>query len=776
MLTQDFKDRIESRSSRAKKILNIMYENWSSSCQSRYSGLRDSAVRFIALLDDFVDYYMEKSNVTETLFPIFYMPTSKFWAREIAVEFLMLKMSLTYNGTRYNYLKKQLNDTCLKRNLKAKEKNKKKLIEDIWANCDKNPTEEEKKYRKNIFVGNLRNSNTHMDDLMRELDGIPLNEVHHYNLFRCDFDTNFISQVCDYQDNTGLDLQIENIFLFFGENFNRESANLNKNIFDMLRDARCNVKNVFVFRFSERPYQARKILEWKKIACKAFLQATPDLIRKEKNFVSFAKDELDYIFGREFNNQHLFIEDVLADEDLLEDYLSSPEHPLIEKNDLSLCFNERLYNEYCAKYSRPHNEKLFQGLSDFWQSKIFPKITEFISNEVDIAVIVNNSTFINELKNELASRLSHHFFITHYDIKDLRRKKIDSEFSNNISERKVLVFQYWKHDLQSQWIIYPNSFDYYFEKECIEQKICEFINGNILGSVYKWHLYEYNKELDNILYSDYRRNIMKDFGGNWKAPERIDDDEMSPNDYTGVIRQIKIYYENSETQKVAPSTPYLYEYDSQLHVDRIDAIKEVDGIKKIQALNVFEELLTSLIDKNNESSLEEEYEIRKRIPNLTESEKRSSVEAWKILLKKFVDDCGKKEFDVYQEMWQDIPKMVSFGTFQQWIDLESDFILPRKKIHQRYIFNLLNLSKQYLRLVQRRKAATKRATGSFNLLMDSFLKRILVDDMNESLYSELSENDIFDLLNLDNIDDLQILQQMLREKIHLNNVRSIEYA
>ena len=78
--------------------------------------------------------------------------------------------------------------------------------------------------------------------------------------------------------------------------------------------------------------------------------------------------------------------------------------------------------------------------------------------------------------------------------------------------------------------------------------------------------------------------------------------------------------------------------------------------------------------------------------------------------------------------------------------------------------------------MRRRKAATKRATGSFNRLMDSFLKQILVNEVNESMYSELSENDIFDLLNLENMDDLQRLQLMLKEKIHLNKIRSIEYA
>ncbi len=776
MLTQEFKGVIESRSSRAKKFLDVMYENWSSSCQYRYSGLRDLAVRLVALLDDFVSYYMEKTDVTETRFPVFYMPTSKFWAREIAVEFLMLKMSLTYNGMRYNYLRKQLNDICLKRRLRAKEKQKKKFIEDIRACCDEMSIEEMRKYRKNVFVGNLKNSNTHMDELVRELDGVSLNDVNHYNLFKCDFDTDLVSQVYDYRENTGFDLQIENIFLFFGENFNRESANLNKKIFDMLRDAGCNVKNVFVFRFSERPYQARKILEWKKIACKVFLQASPDLIRKEKNFVSFAKDELDYIFGRECNNQHLFLEDVLADEDLLEDYLSSSERPLVEKNDLSLCFNEKLYNEYCAKYSRSHNDELFQKLSVFWRSTIIPKIMGFISDDGDIAVVVNNSTFVDELKNELQSRLSHPFSIKRYDIKDLKRKKINSEFSNNLLERKVLVFQYWKHDLQSQWIIYPNSFDSYFEKECIEQKICEFINGNILGGVYKWHLYGYNKELDKILYSEYRRNIMKDFGGEWEIPERIDDDDMSPNDYVGTAQQIRICYANYDMQTVSPSTYYLYEYETQYYIDRIDVIKGINGIEKIQPLDDFAKILASLIDKNAKSAIEEEIEIRERIPNLTEAEKHSSAEVWKILLKKFVDDCGKKENDVYQEIERNVAKMVSFSSFQQWINPESNFILPREKSHQRYIFNLLKLPKSYLRLVRRRKAATKRATGSFNRLMDSFLKQILVNEVNESMYSELSENDIFDLLNLENMDDLQRLQLMLKEKIHLNKIRSIEYA
>ena len=654
MLKQSFVEKIEERSVQAQKYLDIMYDSWSSQRQGRYAGLRVLAVRLVALLDDFVDYYMEKTEDTETLFPVFYMPTSKFWAREIAIEFLMLKISLTYNGMRYNFLKKQLNDICRKRALTAKEKKKKKLLDDIWKCRDKKADDECRKFRKNIFVGNFSNSNPYTSDLIKDLDSASIHEVNQYNSFKCDFHTDFISKVCNYKDNTDFDFQIENMFLFFGESFKSEAANLSKPIFEMLRNVGCCVKNVFVFRFSERPYQAKKILEWKKIACKVFLQASPDLIRKEKNFVSFAKDELDYIFGREYKNQHLFLEDVLADEELLDDYLASSEHPLIERNDLSLCFNEVLYKEYCQKYCRPNNEKIFQNISSFWQQTIFPKVEAFISDgefafdDDKIAVVANNATFINELNKELNSRLTHSISIQRYNIKDLKRTKINSEYTNNLLERKVLVFQYWKHDLQSQWTIYPNSFDCYYEKDVIEQNVCEFINGCVLSNIYKWHLYVYNKTLDQILYSEYRRNTIKDFGSSWEIPEQIDDDEMSPNDYAGVVRQIRICYANTEVQRVSPSTLYLYEYDSQLSVDRIDVIKDIDGIEKIQPLDDFSEILTSLIDKNNESSLNEEYEVRERISNLTEAEKRSSVEVWKILLKKFVNDCGKKDFDVYQ--------------------------------------------------------------------------------------------------------------------------------
>jgi hypothetical protein len=775
MLTQGFKNIIDRNRAIAQKYFDVMLDNGPVQRQERFRILQEPMVRLIALLNDFVDYHMNQEKDAETAFPVFYMPTAEAWARDVAVEFLMLKMSLTYNSMRYRFLQKQLDDISKKRKLKSKEFKEKKFLNNVWALHDERAVGEDRHHKKNIFVGNVRRLSQYAEELVRDLDGVNLNERNHYNLFKSSFETNFISEAHKFKKNTGFDLQIENMFLFFGESFNREASNLNRPVFDVLRQEGCIVRNVFVFRFSERPYQASKIWLWKTIAGRTFLQADNAAIKKEKKFVSFAKDELDYVFCRDCEKQHVFIEDVFADEDLLEEYLSSSEHPLIEKNELSLCFNKVLYEKYCLKYSRMPNDEIFRNLSSFWRDSIFPKITDFISENECIAVVVNNDTFVAELKDELQKRLSRPFSLKRYDIKDLKRRKCGTVFLNNVNETKVLVFQYWKHDLQSQWTIYPNSFDCYFENLVDGQKVCEFINGNILGGAYKWHLYGYNRRLDQILSSDYRRKVMNDSGGDWKAPEPIVDDEMSPNDYAGTTRQIRILYANSDRQTVSPSTYFLYECGSQRYVDRIDAIKDKECVS-IQPLDEFARELASLIDEKERSSSDEEREFRKRIPNLTESERQSPVELWKILLKKFVEECGKDEYGVYQEMKRDVSNIVSFGRFQQWIDLESDFILPRNKSHQRYLFDLLGLPKIYLRLVRRRKASMKRATGSFNRLMDSFLKVILVDDVDDSMLLELSENDIFDLLNLESIEDLRALQQMLRGKINLSNVRSIDYA
>lgn len=781
MLTQEFKDRIEAHSDIARKYLEIMYENWSSTRKRTCFGLLETAVKFIALLDDFVDYYMNKEDSDETIFPVFYMPTSEPWVKEIANEFLLLKMALTYNPTCYKFLNEQLRKKEQKTRLTASENKLRNLLKKGKALQTEETENRRRQFRKNIFVGNWKNYNPFNSSLTGNLDNATFNEITRSNLFGCNFNTDFTT-IADKFLETGFDLQIENMFLFIGESLRYEIQNLNKGTINELRDRNFRVKNVFILRFSERPYQARKIDEWKKAVCKMFLQVTTDQIKREQNFTSFSKEELDYIFGRPYEQQHNFIEDPLFDYESLDEYLSDSEHFLSERNDLSLCFNRVLYENFCQKYSRPYNESIFNNLSSFWEKSMFRQIIDFIGDENQVGIVTNNVLFLNELQSAVQSAIHHPIYFTRYNIKDLKRYKLpmvgSTIYTNHADVNKVLVFQYWSHDLGKLWVTYPNSFDAYYTNFAVtgKQSICEFINGNILTDVYNTDLYRYNKGLDRILNSDYRRNIIKDMGGNYERPELfIDDYDMSPNDYENTTRSLKICYNTYGNETALPSDFYLYKYESELYIDRIDVIKEISGISEIQPLSSFSDSISKLIDDRSSSLSDLEREARSRLSGLTDEEKSSTAEAWKILLKKFTTDCMNVK-DVYREMKQDMPDMVGFGRFLEWINPNSDFILPRKRRHQAYIFDLLKLPRVYLRIVRRRSMAAKRTTRTFNIEMDNFLKKILLHDINEYIYSELSENNIFDSLNIDTIDDLRSIKEMLSDLINLKTVRSIEYA
>lgn len=781
MLTQEFKDRIEEHSEIVRMYLNVMYNNWSKRRRDTCSGLLVTAVKFLALLDDFVDYYINKKDCDETMFPVFYMPTSEPWVKEIASEFLLLKMALTYNPTRYNFLNGHLSRQEQRTRLTARERKLKQFLRAGGGLQTENTEDRRRQFRKNVFVGNFDNYNPFASDLAGNLDQADYHEITKYNLFGCDFNTPFATIAQRYLA-TGFDLQIENMFLFIGESLRNEVQTLNRGIIDDLLDQGCRVKNVFILRFSERPYQARKIDEWKRAVCKMFLQVTTDQIKREQNFTSFSKEELDYIFDRPYEQQHNFIEDPLFDYESLDDYLSDSEHFLSERNDLSLCFNRTLYEDFCQKYSRPYNESIFNNLSSFWEKSMFPRVKDFIGDDSQIGIVTNNECFLSELQRTVQLFVSHPVLFKRYNIKDLKRYRLSldgtSIYTNQVYENKVLVFQYWPHDLGKLWVTYPNSFDSYYTNFAVtgKQSICEFINGNILTDVYNADLYRYNTGLDRILNSDYRRNIIKDKGGNYERPELfIDDYDMSPNDYENTTRSLRIYYNIYGNETALPSDLYLYKYESELYIDRIDVIKEISGISEIQPLSSFSDSLSKLIDDRSSSLSDLEREARGRLSGLTDEEKSSTAEAWKILLKKFTTDCMNVK-DVYREMKRDMPDMVSFGRFLEWINPNSDFILPRKRRHQAYIFDLLKLPRVYLRIVRRRSMAAKRTTRAFNIDMDKFLKKILLHDIDESIYSELSENNIFDSLNINTIDDLRSIKEMLTDLISLKTVRSIEYA
>ena len=86
-MTEEFKNIANQSSAEVDSIINAMVHTQ-----------KESARRFINVMNSIVDYYMNrKAEDGEICFPIIYMPHAPEWAREVWLKFLILKLSLYYN-------------------------------------------------------------------------------------------------------------------------------------------------------------------------------------------------------------------------------------------------------------------------------------------------------------------------------------------------------------------------------------------------------------------------------------------------------------------------------------------------------------------------------------------------------------------------------------------------------------------------------------------------------------------------------------------------------
>ena len=99
-MTLEFENIANQSSTEVNSIINAMVHTQ-----------KESARRFINVMNSIVDYYMNrKAEDGEICFPIIYMPHAPEWAREVWLKFLILKLSLYYNCDSRLLLKQYINN------------------------------------------------------------------------------------------------------------------------------------------------------------------------------------------------------------------------------------------------------------------------------------------------------------------------------------------------------------------------------------------------------------------------------------------------------------------------------------------------------------------------------------------------------------------------------------------------------------------------------------------------------------------------------------------
>lgn len=782
-MTTEFENIACKSSDEFDSVLNAMYHSQ-----------KEIAMGFLNVMDSVVDYYVKReSEANEICYPIIYVPHTPQWAREVLLKHLILKLSLYYNSdTRSVLLKKTERNVCLgmddAKHYKKYVQPCKKYLREVFKGVTDNYLG--KTGHKNMIVcseTDIRVSRENKNPFIQEFYGNPDDIFTDKNLImNHSLDYNGVkSQLKKYRNEKHT--SIDNVFLFYTNNdkcnsYEQSSLNLWNTAYNV------GVKNCFVFYFSNNPFRLNYIWRKGKQLCSNFLALTDKDFTTYPHFVVFDESETNYLFNRTNAYEHkYFPDDQLMFKDVLGSLLDTAEYRIQERNKFSLCLNAELsayFKQYLTKTYGDYDEESFQFSFEWQKEKVEREILPFIKGVVAerakknrIAIVVDKCTDDNNRKAlwSLFQSFNPDLTIQFYDYSALNN-------CNDIKEECVIVLQYRPHYVKQLYAKYPNSFDPYIVRR--GQYVCDIIQGFVFADMYLWDKYEYDKFKYQIMFSEVRKEL---FGGLSK-PEKpnvcrtMGETDFSDEQISRGLTYVKGTYENGRTFSILDSDYVICEVDGELRIARLNDLKRselLSSVSKMQKLDEIAVELGSIIEHKKTEFNEGEKVVRQSFFNLgkiTESERDSDIVLWKILLKKKIDDEGLSQ--AYDAIMDGLKKneKIQINQFKRWFDFNDKMILPLQKVCQQNLFEYLGLGKvsPYLRIMRSKKLSAKKDTRTFNAMITNFLLRTLLYEADVDLFDEIRSSDINDLLQLEKAEDLQSLVDLLKEKISLNKIATIQ--
>lgn len=562
-----------------------------------------------------------------------------------------------------------------------------------------------------------------------------------------------------------------------------------KTYLDNFVKAGSGLRNVFIFRFSRKPYRLRRLLDVKNVMKeKLGIHADDD----NYDFISFSYDEAALLFNQDkpaicniaIGGDH---DDTRQDFELLfNDLIESLDGKFtLRRNEVAMCATkemairskEILTSE--AEIDETILSQIFTINRELWDQHS-TMLTHFL-DEPDVCVVVGNG-----IDEHLKSQFKH-WVIQQYNVRnvqfatfgDLKGKLVNGKYQNEIQSKRILILSFRNDYTESIFHKYPNSFD----PICINkgQKALVVSNMFIMRPYFDWGHYNYTKALKKILKSEFRKEKMTLTVNNLVRPhnELLEDfyDEDNDRNYRQV-QQITITYPNSSSRSFNRSEWMLYQLNNDERAilplsDLADLYSDsVEGLA-IQPISSLISIITDdyLETKKAEDTNSEKLFKEQPIYALTEEQKDSNVQLWKILLQRKIDERTIEV--VFDEIMSNFSseQRISFNAFSQWPN--EDYGLPRSNRMQEYLIrNYLSIKDPYLRVVRRLKAKSRNNTEAINANIRHFLSVGLLSNDYSAIYNSLNE-EIRDLLSLESTEDVKALIELVSENIKLEPIRSI---
>lgn len=770
--------------------------------------------KLLCVLNNIIDYYInrEVEYSDDVKMPIVYFPLCEDWAQMLCEEFVALKMSLLWGkSTRTNILSSYKSKPFIYLPEKVNKKEREACSKHFRFKRDV------AKYLTDDILDMPSNANEKCFFYSRTLSdeyNLSLKTKGHYHFIQDVVGDSFSTEKSliilngdedevykKIEQNDGR-FKIPHIFLFLQKNIDGRNIQLcmkmqRSTIKEYNEDYDAGIHNVIAFLFSQKPYRLQRIYENKHSLVERWQR---EKIAETRDFISFTKAEMDYLFERqepcidfyelgcEINAEEYQIKNTF--DFMIQDIA----HEVKLRNELAICFTDQSLSkikEEILNLNSEVNEEYTDYFLQLIHNKYKTELTEILYNWIkfhEIAVVLDYNIDVyykKQLKFFLQSKCGASS-VNFYTFKNFKAHKDGLVFLNSIHEQKILVLSMLNHCTGRSWAIYPNSFDQYHLNP--GQSVLQINNKIVFDPRYSWYSYRYEEQLRLLLNSNYRVRYVKNGIQLPDKPIKIgiepkeDEDEQNVRDRQSGVEQnrVKVSFGPRQHKVLDEYDFVLCKYMDEISICTIlDVLRDFEDptVISIQPLTDFYQPLEDLLDNEERRAGEGELMIRNNPKYcLTDEEKLSSREMWKILLGHRVAQYGEQV--VYNDIMKPLlpAERIQFISFKRWLDTSENSVLPRsRRMQKRVIEEYLQIEGLYTRMLRHRKSRISTNTEGKNIIFRTFLIHCLLETDMKKAYKELS-NEVLDYLNIGSENDIKIILDLIKDgTINFRLIKSISY-
>lgn len=770
--------------------------------------------KLLCVLNNIIDYYInrEVEYSDDVKMPIVYFPLCEDWAQMLCEEFVALKMSLLWGkSTRTNILSSYKSKPFIYLPEKVNKKEREACSKHFRFKRDV------AKYLTDDILDMPSNANEKCFFYSRTLSDeykLSLKTKGHYHFIQDVVGDSFSTEKSliilngdedevykKIEQNDGR-FKIPHIFLFLQKNIDGRNIQLcmkmqRSTIKEYNEDYDAGIHNVIAFLFSQKPYRLQRIYENKHSLVERWQR---EKFAETRDFISFTKVEMDYLFERqepcidfyelgcEINAEEYQIKNTF--DFMIQDIA----HEVKLRNELAICFTDQSLSkikEEILNLNSEVNEEYTDYFLQLIHNKYKTELTEILYNWIkfhEIAVVLDYNIDVyykKQLKFFLQSKCGASS-VNFYTFKNFKAHKDGLVFLNSIHEQKILVLSMLNHCTGRSWAIYPNSFDQYHLNP--GQSVLQINNKIVFDPRYSWYSYRYEEQLRLLLNSNYRVRYVKNGIQLPDKPIKIgiepkeDEDEQNVRDRQSGVEQnrVKVSFGPRQHKVLDEYDFVLCKYMDEISICTIlDVLRDFEDptVISIQPLTDFYQPLEDLLDNEERRAGEGELMIRNNPKYcLTDEEKLSSREMWKILLGHRVAQYGEQV--VYNDIMKPLlpAERIQFISFKRWLDTSENSVLPRsRRMQKRVIEEYLQIEGLYTRMLRHRKSRMSTNTEGKNIIFRTFLIHCLLETDMKKAYKELS-NEVLDYLNIGSENDIKIILDLIKDgTINFRLIKSISY-